>query len=63
MFNSENSKIIAYAIAFFICLMGIGLLGWGIVIVGGVELLKFILVGLSFFIFLGAFGWFVIRIG
>jgi hypothetical protein len=63
MFNSQNTKIIALAIAFFICMMGVGLLGWGIVAVGGVELLKWILVGLAFFLFIGAYGWFILHLG
>ena len=33
MFKTDYVRVIAFAIAFFICMMGIGLLGWGIVIV------------------------------
>lgn len=62
MFKTDHMRVIAFAIAFFICMMGLGLLGWGIVIVGGVELLKWILVGLAFLLFIGAFGWFMLQL-
>ncbi len=63
MFETDYIRVIAFAIAFFICMMGIGLLGWGIVLVGGVELLKFILVGMAFLLFIFGLGWFMIRTG
>lgn len=62
MFTTHAGKILGYALAFFIVMMGIGGCAAILIFVGGIEFATMILFGIAVVACFTGFGWFLYMI-